>query len=79
MGDTGKCALRKKKSTPDTPGSTFAGQSCESDSHFPRPLHLAWINHAIWMVIHDCRQLRWVGYYFRIDVLEQVVDRPYVV
>ena len=29
------------------------------------------------MVIHDCIQIRWVGHYFRIDELEQVVDRPH--
>jgi hypothetical protein len=76
MGETGKCILRKRKSTPDTPGSTFASQSSGSHSHLPCALHLALITHVEKMVIHDCSQIRWVGYYFRIDELEQVVDRP---
>jgi hypothetical protein len=77
MGETGKCTLRKRKSTPDTPGSTFASQSSGSHSHLPWALHLAWINHVKKMVILDCSQIRWAGYYFRIEELEQVVERPH--
>jgi hypothetical protein len=77
MGEAGKCTLRKRKSTPDTPGSTFASQSSGSNSHLRWALHLAWINHVMKMVIHECSQFRLVGYYFRIDEREQVIDRPY--
>jgi hypothetical protein len=77
MGETVKCTLRKRKSTPDTLGSAFASHSSSFHSHLPWALHLACINHVKKMVIHDCHQIRWDGYYFRIDELEQVVDRLY--